>query len=155
MVIGLKYKRFKKIACIWSDHLHHQLKFKFMGGKVCLKCKGKTLLGIVNKLLRTKSLLKSPQVNFPANNLNFHWRKRWWDRIQAIFLNLFYFTKNFTWWIFQSIIRELWSHIAQLCCNWLKYEQKIGFSVARSFNSDVLGFSKIKRRNFIKLGKDY
>ena len=32
-----------------------------------------------------------PQVNFTANNLNFHWRWRWWDRIQAIFLNLFYF----------------------------------------------------------------
>ena len=24
-------------------------------------------------------------------NFNFHWRWRWWDRIQAIFLNLFYF----------------------------------------------------------------
>ena len=34
-----------------------------------------------------------PQVNFPANNLNFHRRWRWWDRIQAIFLNPFYFTK--------------------------------------------------------------
>ena len=33
-----------------------------------------------------------PQVNFPTNNLNFHWRWRWWDQIQAIFLNLFYFT---------------------------------------------------------------
>ena len=33
-----------------------------------------------------------PQVNFPANNLNFYWRWRWWDWIQAIFLNLFYFT---------------------------------------------------------------
>ena len=31
-----------------------------------------------------------PQVNIPAHNLNFHWR--WWDRIHAIFLNLFYFT---------------------------------------------------------------
>ena len=30
-----------------------------------------------------------PQVNFPANNLNFNWR--WRDWIQAIFLNLFYF----------------------------------------------------------------
>ena len=29
------------------------------------------------------------QVNFPSNNLNFHWR--WWDWIQAIFLNIFYF----------------------------------------------------------------
>ena len=32
-----------------------------------------------------------PQVNFTANNLNFHWRWRWLDPIQAIFLNLFYF----------------------------------------------------------------
>ena len=30
-----------------------------------------------------------PQVNFLANNLNLRWR--WRDRIQAIFLNLFYF----------------------------------------------------------------
>ena len=29
------------------------------------------------------------QLNFPANNLNFH--QRCWDWIQAIFLNLFYF----------------------------------------------------------------
>ena len=30
-----------------------------MGGKVLLRCKGKTLLGIVNKLLKIKSLLTS------------------------------------------------------------------------------------------------
>ena len=33
------------------------LKIQIMGGKVCLRCKGKTLLGVVNKLLKTKSLL--------------------------------------------------------------------------------------------------
>ena len=27
-----------------------------------------------------------------ANNLNFYWRWRWWNRIPAIFLNHFYFT---------------------------------------------------------------
>ena len=32
-------------------------KIQVMVGKVCLKCKGKTLLGIVNKFLKTKSLL--------------------------------------------------------------------------------------------------
>ena len=32
-----------------------------------------------------------PQVNFPAINLNLYWRWRWWDQIQAIFLNLLYF----------------------------------------------------------------
>ena len=70
-----------------------------MGRKVCLRCKGKTLTGIVNKLLKIKSLLTSPsqcfallpQVNFPANNLNFYLRWRWWDQIKDIFLNLFYF----------------------------------------------------------------
>ena len=30
-----------------------------MVGKVCLRCKGKTLLGVVNELLKTKSLLTS------------------------------------------------------------------------------------------------
>ena len=35
-----------------------------------------------------------PQVNFPDNNLNFHWRWRWWDQIQAIFLNFFYFIQK-------------------------------------------------------------
>ena len=31
------------------------VKIQIMGGKVCLMCKGKTLLGIVNKLLKTPS----------------------------------------------------------------------------------------------------
>ena len=31
------------------------VKIQIMGGKVCLRCKGKTLLGIVYKLLKTKS----------------------------------------------------------------------------------------------------
>ena len=35
-----------------------------------------------------------PQVNFPTDNLNFHWRLRRWDQIQAIFLNFFYFNNN-------------------------------------------------------------
>ena len=71
-----------------------------MGVKVCLRCKCKTLLDAVNKLLKTKSLLTSasnvlpcilPEVNFPTHSLNFHWRWRWLDGIQAIFLNRFYF----------------------------------------------------------------
>ena len=41
------------------------LKIQIMGGKVCLRCKGKTLLGVVNKLLKTKSLLTSPSNVLP------------------------------------------------------------------------------------------
>ena len=33
------------------------VKIQIMGGKVCLRCKGKTLLGIVNKLLKTNNVL--------------------------------------------------------------------------------------------------
>ena len=47
-------------------------KIQIMGEKVCLRCKGKALLGIVNKLLKTKCFALLPKVNFPAHNLNFH-----------------------------------------------------------------------------------
>ena len=41
------------------------VEIQIMGGKVCLRCKGKALLGIVNKLLKTKSLLTSPSNVLP------------------------------------------------------------------------------------------
>jgi hypothetical protein len=41
------------------------VKIQIMGGIVCLRCKGKTLLGIVSKLLKTKSLLTSPSNVLP------------------------------------------------------------------------------------------
>ena len=43
------------------------VKIQIMGGKVYLRCKGKTLLGIVNKLLKTKSLLTSPNNVLPLH----------------------------------------------------------------------------------------
>ena len=47
-----------KIENIFKGILDIQI--QIMDGKVCLRCKGKTLLGVVNKLLKTKSLLTSP-----------------------------------------------------------------------------------------------
>jgi hypothetical protein len=81
-----------------------------MDGKVCLRSKGKTLLGVVNKLWKQKVCrhhsamfcLITPS-NLSAHNLNFHWRWRWWDQIQAIFLNLFYFIfvkKNYNFFLY-------------------------------------------------------
>jgi len=35
------------------------VKIQIMSGKVCLSCKGKTLLAVVNKLLKSKCLLTS------------------------------------------------------------------------------------------------
>ena len=53
------------------------MKIKIMGGKVCLRCKGKVCCQ--QTFLKAKSLLTSPsnvfpQVNFPTNDLNFHQR---------------------------------------------------------------------------------
>ena len=68
------------------------VKILIMVGKIYLRCKGKTLLGVVNKLLKKKSFLRSrckiaikkfveitqqcfallPPVNFAVHNLNFY-----------------------------------------------------------------------------------
>ena len=80
------------------------VKIQIMGGKFGLRCKGNILLaGYCQQTFESKKLVDIsqqcvallPRVNFPANNLNFHWRWRWWDQIQAIFLNIFYFTSSF------------------------------------------------------------
>ena len=42
------------------------VKIQIMGGKVCLRCKCKTLLVVVNKLLKTKSLLTPPSNVLPC-----------------------------------------------------------------------------------------
>ena len=43
------------------------VKIQIMGRKVCLRCKSKPLLGVVNKLLKTKSLLTSPSNVLPLH----------------------------------------------------------------------------------------
>ena len=58
-----------KIEKIKEDSLDSisspSVKIQIMGRKVSLSCKGKTLLGGVNKLLKTKSLLTSPSNVLP------------------------------------------------------------------------------------------
>ena len=75
------------------------VKIQIMAVKVCWRCKGKSLQVIFYKLLKIKSLLTSPSNVLPyyLKYMNFHWRWRWWDWIQAIFLNLFYFIRK-NWW---------------------------------------------------------
>ena len=46
------------------------VKIQIMGGKIWLRCKGKTLLGVVNKLLKIKSLL-----TMPRNVLSLHFKQ--------------------------------------------------------------------------------
>ena len=46
------------------------VKIQIMGGKVCLRCKGKTLLGNVNKLFVFKSLLTALNNVLPLSKLS-------------------------------------------------------------------------------------
>ena len=45
----------------------HSVKIQIIAGKVCYRCKGKTLLGIVNKLWKTKNLLTAHSSVLPSN----------------------------------------------------------------------------------------
>ena len=78
--LGASYKglrvfwtSFSKVEKIVKDSLDSisppspSVKIQIMGGKVCLRCKGKTLLGI-----NQQCFVLLPQVKYPANNLNFH-----------------------------------------------------------------------------------
>ena len=59
-VTGLKLENILKDSLDSIPSPSPSVKIQIMGGKVCLSCIGKTSLGVVNKLLKTKSLLTSP-----------------------------------------------------------------------------------------------
>ena len=72
MIIGNGYMNLmQKVEKIFKSSLDSipspstSAKIQIMGGKVCLWCKSKTLLGVVNKLFKTKSLMTSPSNDLP------------------------------------------------------------------------------------------
>ena len=58
-----KVEKILKGSLDWIPSPSHSEKIQIMGGKVCLRCK--TLLGIINKHLKKKSLLTSPSNVLP------------------------------------------------------------------------------------------
>ena len=66
-----------------------------------------------------------PQVNFFANNLNFHLSWRWWDPMQAIFLNIFYFNSYF-------------EQIILVQCALLPDNKRDGASFVRVWNMSII-----------------
>ena len=75
-----------------------------------------------------------PQVNFPSHNLNSHWRWRWWDRIQAIFLNLSYFNK--------SMIAKRVLHITDHICSLFYRIVSISFGNHEMVSSELVIWSR-------------
>ena len=83
------------------------MKIQTMGRKFCLRWKGKTLLEVCWHHPAMFCLITSSKL---ANILNFLWRWRWWDWIQAIFSNLFYFMKSQVrclWYLLLSGIHKI------------------------------------------------
>jgi hypothetical protein len=74
-----KVKKILKVSLDLIPSPSPSVKIQIMGRKIYLMGKGKTLLGIVNKLFVSKRLLKTPSnvylYAFPAHNLNFHLRR--------------------------------------------------------------------------------
>ena len=65
ILIGIKVEKILKDSLDLIPSPSPSVKIKIMGGKVCLRCKGKTLLGVVNICLETKSLMASPSNVLP------------------------------------------------------------------------------------------
>ena len=91
------YTKFEIIAWIQSHQLHLQWKFKLLAGKFTWGNKA-NIAGWCQQTFCFQKFVDNaqqcfaftPQTNFPARNLNFCWRWRWWDHIQATFWNIFY-----------------------------------------------------------------
>ena len=82
---------------LWIQSHHPDLEWKLKCGKVCLRCKGKTLLVVVNKLFDLKTLLTLPnnfllyytfKLTFPPTIWIF-------TKVRKIRSNLSYFIKSF------------------------------------------------------------
>ena len=76
---SMAYSKLEKILKGSMDLISSpSVKIETIGGKVCLRRKGKTLLGIVNKLFvkfvdnAQQCFAFTPQANFSAHSLNFH-----------------------------------------------------------------------------------
>ena len=69
------HENFLKVETILKGNLDlipspsPSVEIQIMAGKVCFRCKGKTLLSVD---IIQQCFALSPQVNYPTNNLNFH-----------------------------------------------------------------------------------
>ena len=66
-VVNFKVEKILKGSLYLIPSPSPLVEIQIMDGKVCLKCKGKTLLGIVNKLFVFKSLLTTPSKVLPLH----------------------------------------------------------------------------------------
>ena len=90
---------FFKVKKNLKGSLEVHWKFKLWEEKFAWDVNAKHCWPLSANFLYSKVYWQHPAIfclfTFPAHTLNFHWKWRWWDQIQAIFLNIFYFEINF------------------------------------------------------------
>ena len=125
------------------------VKIQIMGGKVCLRCKGKALLGDVNKLFKTKSLLTSP-INAMFCLINSSkFSCQWFEfllKVQVMGSNPDYLIKSFLLYkiLFQMVFHPFVNCIDVKCSSKQRAEsQKIGISFPSFANASYL--SKVEQ----------
>ena len=91
------------------------VKIQIMAGKFAWGVKAKHCWPLSKNFWKQKNCWHHPAMfclitssKLSRHNLNFHWRWMWWDQIQAIFLNLFYFTfgrrgKKCLWFVYSWV----------------------------------------------------
>ena len=94
--IFLIYRRFKKIAWIRSHHLHLKKNFKLLAGKFTCDDTAKHCWVMSTNFLFLKVCWQRPAMFCLYTSSKLFPRWRWWDQIQAIFLNLYF--KDWTEW---------------------------------------------------------
>ena len=92
MYFDCKVKKILKGSLDLISSTSPSVKIQIIGGKFCLRCEGKTFLFSKVCWHHPSMFCLITFSKLSPNNLNFHWRWRWWDRFNAISLNLYYFT---------------------------------------------------------------
>ena len=115
--IWVRTKRAQRIIRILNFHLLTIVSLNY-GRESLLEVlmQNIALLGFVNKLLKAKYFAVLPQVNFPANNFNFHWR---WRLIgsKQVYLPKSYLLKRYAPLELIWTIMSIW--LALVGCCWL------------------------------------
>ena len=88
----IKLKRFQKVAWVQTPRRLCQWKFKLWAGKFAWGVKAKHCWALSTNFWKQKVCWHQPAMFclITSSKFEFLWRWRWWDPIQAIFLNLFY-----------------------------------------------------------------
>ena len=109
-VVSIKVEKILKGSLDSIPSPSPSVKIQIMGGKICMRCKGKTLLGVVNKLLKTKNFCRHHSAMFcliTSSKLS----RQWFElSLKMMGLNPGYLLKSFLLYCLIYIVCSMVSH---------------------------------------------